>query len=115
MAGKYDNEDSEGEEIEYNGFYAVLGYRVCKKIEPVVRFDTYTPVKSSYDDSFVKRYCNIGLGINYFYSKNVKIQANYIIRNKKLTDIDPAVIGGIFVVPPQWENKLFYINFQYSF
>ncbi len=100
IAGKYGYEDAV--KIKHNGFYAVAGYRFGK-FEPVVRYGTYTPMKDGHEAG-VEKYKDFSMGINYFYNKNVKFQANYIIRTEDM-------MSG-YSKP---DNNLFYINFQYSF
>jgi len=89
---EYIGGDSGG--IEYNGMYIVFGYTLNKKFEPIVRYDFVTPSKGG------EKYTNFGIGITYKYNKNIKYQANYVLRNEELVDV---------------ANNIFYINFQYSF
>ncbi len=88
---------------EYNGMMFKLGYRM-NKIEPIIRYDFYTPKKGSYDSKFVKKYNNFTLGLNYLYSKHIKVQVNYVIRNENMEE------GHM-----ELKNNLFYIHLQYSF
>ncbi len=90
---EYIGGDSGG--VEYNGMGVVFGYKLSKKFEPIVRYDFITPKKTSGG-----RYTNIGFGVNYWYSKNIKYQANYLLRSEELVDV---------------ANNIFYVNFQYSF
>ncbi len=80
--------------IDYSGMYAIFGYKLGKKFESVVRYDFVTPKDSG------EKYTNFSLGINYFCSKRIKYQLNYVLRNEELVDV---------------ANNIFYINFQYSF
>jgi len=99
MAGKY---GYEGFDTKYNGYYVLLGY-TFDKIEPIVQYDSFTPIDGSADGLGVTRYSNITLGLNYFYNKNIKLQANYVLR-------DESVTGGL----EKLDNNIFYICFQYS-
>jgi len=88
---EYIGGDSNG--IKYSGMYAVAGYMI-NKFEPVVGYESFTPVKDG------EKYTNISFGINYYHSKNFKLQANYVMRSEDTTAID---------------NDIIYANVQYSF
>ncbi len=92
-----------GIETNYEGFFVTAGYKF-NKIEPILRFDTYTPNKDSYDTLFVEKYNNVTAGLNYYFNKNIKIQINYVMRSENMAE------GA-----NELENNLFYVNFQYSF
>ncbi len=79
--------------IKYSGMYVVAGYRF-NKLEPVIGFESFTPIFEG------EKYTNMSGGINYFHSKSVKIQLNYVMRSEDITSID---------------NDIIYANFQYSF
>jgi phosphate-selective porin len=100
IAGLY---GAEGNETEYNGMYAVLGYKL-NKTEPICRFGCYIPNDKNADAAGVEKYTDITLGVNYFYSKNIKFQANYVIRNEQMA-------AGL----PELLNNLFYCCLQYTF
>jgi len=100
IAGKY---GMQGSEQKYNGLYASLGYRL-NKLEPNCKYDWYTPNDGAADSLGVKRYNNITFGLNYFYSKEVKFQANYVLREETMN-------AGI----EKPANNIFYICFQYSY
>lgn len=100
LAGKYGIENAE---TEYNGFYALLGYKTGK-IEPILRFDSYTPIDGAFDSAGVEKYNNFTLGVNYYYNKNVKFQANYLLR-------DESTAAGFEKI----KNNLFYVCIQYSY
>lgn len=92
----------EGSETKYNGMYAVLGYKM-DKVEPIVRYDFFTPRDGGADSARVEKYNNLSLGINYYHTKKVKFQANYVLRNETMmTGYDKI------------KNDLFYICVQYS-
>jgi hypothetical protein len=96
IAGEY---GIDGEETKYNGMYIVLGYKISK-FEPIVRYGLYIP-NDRYPDSIgVEKYENITLGINYGYSKKIKLQVNYIFKNEEGIEL---------------KNNIFYINLQYVF
>lgn len=99
IAGETGVEDME---TKYNGMYAVLGYKTGK-VEPIVRYDFFTPKDGAADSAGVEKYNNISLGINYYYTKKVKFQANYVLRNESMA-------AGFDKI----KNNLFYICFQYS-
>ena len=90
---KFEYLGGESNGIKYSGMYGVLGYRL-NKFEPIFGFESYTPIEDG------EKYTNISAGINYFHSKNIKFQFNYILRSEDLLDVD---------------NDIIYANFQYSF
>lgn len=93
----------ENMETKYNGFYSLLGYKI-NKVEPIVRYDSYTPNDGNLDGNGVERYNNITIGLNYYHNKNVKLQVNYVLRDESMAgDLDKL------------DNNLFYIHCQYSF
>jgi len=92
---KFEYIGGESNEVKYSGMYGVLGYRF-NKVEPIVGYETYTPV----DVEGGETYTNLSFGINYFHSKRVKFQLNYVMRSEDLVDVD---------------NDIIYANFQYSF
>ena len=100
IEGKYGIENLE---TKYNGFYIVLGYKVGK-IEPIARFDAYSPKDGTADNTGVETYNNYTLGINYFYNKNITLQANYLIRDESMT-------AGLNKI----KNNIFYVCCQYTF
>lgn len=84
----------------YRGFFIDGGYRL-KNIEPAFRFDIYEPFINSYDEYNVKQYLNYTLGLNYYFSKKIRVQLNYIFKTENmLNDLE------------QIKNDLFYINLQ---
>ncbi len=93
---------ADGAETKYNGMYALLGYKTGK-VEPIVRYDFFTPMDGGRDGAGVEKYNNISLGINYYHTKKVKFQANYVLRNETMMTGDHKI-----------KNNLFYICFQYS-
>ncbi len=100
IGGKYGVNNAN---TKYNGMFALLGYTL-KKVEPIVMFDFYTPNDGGADKEKVEKYKNLTLGINYFHSKNIKFQANYVIR-------DESMAAGF----EKLKNNLFYMCLQYSF
>ena len=95
--------ESEQKKI-YKGLYFLLGYRI-NKFEPIIRYDFYVPNQGDMDDYGVKKHKNYTLGINYFHNRNIKFQANYVIRNESMAEGFAEKI----------KNNIFYINFQFSF
>lgn len=100
IAGEYGPEDLE---TKYNGFYGVLGYRTGKW-EPIVGYDAYTPNENGVDSAGVEKYNNISVGINYYHSKRIRFQANYVFR-------DEAMGTGLDKI----KNNIFYICCQYTY
>lgn len=100
IAGLYGVEDGE---TYYNGMYALLGYKL-NNVEPICRYGCYIPNDSRADEAGVEKYVDITLGINYFYTKNIKLQANYVVRNEQMA-------AGL----PELPNNLFYCCLQYIF
>jgi hypothetical protein len=97
IAGEYGLEKNE---TKYNGYYAVLGYKTGK-FEPIVRFDVFAPNDGNPDEAGVEKYNNFTVGLNYYYSKNIKLQANYLYRDETMaTGFDKI------------KNNIFYICFQ---
>lgn len=101
IGGQYGQKDAE---TKYNGLYVLLGYKVSPKVEPIVRFDTYTPNDGDPGPLGVERFNNIGIGINYYHSKSIKLQANYIVRSE--------TVGDGYEKP---DNDIFYLCFQYTY
>lgn len=100
IRGKYGPKTGE---IKYNGFYALLGYRI-KKIEPIIRYDSYQPNDGNPDGDGVEKYNNISIGLNYYYDKKIKFQANYVNR-------DESMFAGL----EKLANNIFYVCFQYTY
>jgi phosphate-selective porin len=100
IAGKF---GTGGIETKYNGMYAQLGYKI-KKLEPIVRYDIYTPNDGKPDGSKVEKYNNFTLGINYFYDEYVKFQVNYVLR-------DESMASGF----GKLKNDLFYVCLQFVY
>jgi hypothetical protein len=88
---------------KYNGFYTVFGYKL-NKIEPIFRYDYYSPHRGDPDQSGVIKNKNFLLGINYFYNKNIKFQANFVLRKESMA---PGI--------KQLRNNLFYVCLQYMY
>lgn len=80
----------------YNGFYVHAGYKI-KYVMPTVGFDMFTP---NTDADPMEAYTNITVGCDVHFNKNLKIQANYILRQEKEKSID---------------NNLIMLNLQYIF
>jgi len=85
--------------VGYNGAFVSAGIR-SGKIEPMVRWDTYSPKDGVADAAGVTRYNNYTLGLNYYTTDKVKFQVNYVLRKEQGTEL---------------KNNLFYICFQYSY
>lgn len=100
IAGKF---GTEGAETKYNGVYALLGFKI-NKLEPIVRYDIYTPNDGNPDGAGVEKYNNFTVGINYFHDKNIKFQVNYVFR-------DESMAGGLDKI----KNNLFYICLQFTY
>ena len=100
LAGKYGGKDAER---KYHGYSILLGYTIAK-LEPVVRYDFYTPNDNKIFHSDVKKFNHLTLGLNYFVDKNVKLQANYVLR-------DETMAAGL----AKLDNNLFYICLQYTY
>lgn len=101
IAGK--NDISGIYKLKYNGMYFVIGYRI-DKIEPVIRYDFVEPNNGNADEFGVEKYNNISLGINYNYSKRVRFQLNYIIKNERMAQGFDKL-----------NNNIFYVNVQYGY
>jgi Phosphate-selective porin O and P len=92
-----------GVETNYKGYCSVIGLRFGK-LEPLVRYDSYSPNDKQSDHLGVLRYSNYTVGINYFISSSLKFQVNMVIRKEQMAEE---------MVPLQ--NNLFYMMFQYVF
>ena len=103
MNGKRENTISNVSETYY-GYFVKLGYKINKQIEPIIRFDSFTPNKDSFDSFGVVRYNNFTFGINYLYCKHVKFQVNYVYRNEAMAESFDKL-----------NNNIIYANIQYSF
>ena len=96
IAGEY---GIEGAETKYNGMYAVFGYKFAK-FEPIIRYGIYTPGNGHPDDAGVEKYKDITLGLNYYFSENIKFQVNAVSRREQGAEL---------------KNNLFCIHLQYVF
>lgn len=85
-------------DFKYMGYYFELGY-VFDKIMPIVGIDRYHPVIDGSDKFNVENYTNLTIGVNYYFSKNVKGMANYIARFEKMDEASGAddLINNLFV------------------
>ncbi len=90
---KFEYLGGDSNDVKYSGMYAVAGY-LFNKFEPIIGFESYTRIEEG------EKYTNFSGGINYFHSKNIKLQLNYIMRTEELIDVD---------------NDIIYANIQYSF
>lgn len=84
---------------EYDGFFVEGGY-VIGKLMPVARF-SYFKLEENLDDNFT----NITLGVNYYPTKNIKLQANYIHKMEEFEDDNAEEI----------DNNMFIMCLQYTF
>ena len=90
-------------DITYSGFISHLSWQF-DKFQPTFRYDLYNPSVAEHEDIDVDLHHNFTLGLNYYYSNNIKIQANYLLREEKM-----------FEDSDKYDNNLFYINLQYRF
>ena len=97
--------DHENSQMTYSGLISELSYTI-KSIQPAFRYDLYDPSHEMNENIEVDIYHNFTLGINYYPDKNIKIQANYLVRKEKM--VDP-------INRDDFDNNLFYINLQYKF
>jgi len=106
LKGEYIEGNSErlpyGAPEEYRGYMIKAGYKL-NKIEPIIRYDYYKKW-GGFGLLIVENYDNYTLGLNYYHNKNIKIQANYVIR-------DETVVNGFGEI----DNNIFYVNLQYRF
>jgi phosphate-selective porin len=100
IAGRF---GTDGAETKFNGMFALLGFKI-KKLEPMVRYDIYTPNDGNPDGDGVETYNNFTLGINYFHGKNIKFQVNYVYR-------DESMAGELEKI----KNNLFYVCLQFTY
>lgn len=99
IAGESGQEDNE---LNYSGLFFDFAYRL-NNFEPAIRFAFYEPDGGDAVNGIEKN-TNYTLGLNYYFNKNVKIQANYILKNEQMAnDAD------------ELDNNLFYINLQHTF
>ncbi len=85
IAGKNETSinDAVSSEFSYNGLYVELAYKLQNNIEPVARFDIYSPLDGTADNNGVEKYQNITLGCNYYPSQNLSLMFNYVIRGEE--------------------------------
>lgn len=95
--------DIDGVGVDYSGVFTDVAYRF-DKIEPALRYSIFTPNGGDADENWVKKRSDFALGLNYYFRKDVKIQANYVIRGEEMIDGFNEV-----------DNNIFYIHFQYMF
>jgi len=88
----------------YDGVYAVLGYRLGRRVEALVRYGFYSPIADTVNMDGVKKFNNITLGVNIQAHEHVKVQANYMIR-------DEIMAEGF----DDYQNNAFYLSCQYHF
>ena len=100
IAGKFGTENTE---TKFNGMFALLGYKI-KKLEPMVRYDIYTPNDGNPDGDGVEKYNNFTVCINYFHDKNIKFQVNYVYRDESMS-----------VELEKIKNDLFYVCLQFTY
>jgi len=93
----------QGIKNKYNGMYAVLGYKL-KQVEPICRYGYYTPDDLQFRKEGVEKFIDITIGINYFFSADIKFQANYVLRDERMA-------AGL----QELQNNLFYCCLQYTF
>ena len=62
--------------MESDGYYAVVGYKVTPKLQPIVKFDSFQEDTDN-KDTREKHYL---LGLNYMPIKNVRVAMNYAYR-----------------------------------
>jgi len=90
--------------------YSAMGYFVeatyqINKIEPAIRYGMFDPNTDSFDKLGAESYSNLTIGLNYYFNKKCKIQANYIYRMEVMADgYDDEIY-----------NNLFLVNLQYVF
>ena len=70
--------------MEKYGWYAQAGYKFIPTVETILKYDSYDPdTNTSGDKNDI-----LTLGLNWFISKNAKIQVNYEWKNEELTQAD---------------------------
>ncbi|MCP4154937.1 MAG: hypothetical protein GY757_44855, partial [bacterium] len=95
---------------EFDGYYVLLGYRIFKKIEAVIRFEPYRPTDGYFYNALRKGSNFLGVGLNYFFNKNIKIKANYIY-NREIFE-EPR--DDWYADTTQLENNSFFLELQLS-
>lgn len=76
-----------------DGYYALLGYRVGKNWQPVVRFDTFRE-NSDVDDTRETDYL---VGINWLPLKHLRLQLNYTCKTYEMSGVSNANVVGLMV------------------
>lgn len=75
---------------EYNGWYLLGGYKICKEFHVLARYDTYTQTLKSTQPVEAKSN-NITFGVTYLFFNEktdiVKIGANYVSRKEEPTEV----------------------------
>jgi len=103
IRGKREQNSSQ---ITYSGLISEISWKMNNSVQPTFRYDLYDPEKNNNDYSEVDLYHNFGLGLNYYLTNNIKVQANYLIRKEDRLDSS---------VQSNFDNNLVYFNLQYKF
>jgi len=69
--------------LNKSGFYVQAGYRVTKKLEPILRYD-----QIQLDGNELNDRNRVTLGLNYHLGKNAVAKVNYDITNNDGEDVD---------------------------
>ncbi len=96
--------DVKSSDFNYNGYFIEAAYKVTEQLEPVVRYDSYTPDDENPDANGYNRYNNLTIGVNYYPAKNIAIMFNYVAR---MEDAAPGF--------EEIDNALFYFQLRYKF
>lgn len=89
--------------VEWRGFWMSASYSIGKKMVPVIRYDSYTPVVNGSDKSRVNRYDQITLGLQFNVSDALRISANLGFRKELDLNNKPLEIS----------NNILIIGLQY--
>lgn len=71
---------------DYFGYVAEAAYKVTDKVEPAVRYDSYTPSDGNPDKHGFENYNNLTVGLNYYPIKPVALMFNYVLRMETPAD-----------------------------
>lgn len=74
--------------LKKTGWYALVGYKIYKGLEPVLRYDAITLDGTPANDR-----TRVTVGLNYHFSSTCNLKVNYDITKNEGTDVDDNLFG----------------------
>ncbi len=79
--------ESESHTLPGEGYFIEVGYKIIPTIQPVMKYDVWDPdVKGNYGKTVI-----YGVGLNWYFAKQSKLQAIYEIKREEHNEIDNDV------------------------